>query len=94
MDNKISMKIVSMESGLLTYENIEMIRVKSKSHTLLIMKNFMPVIGELDGSIELVFENYTMLFENLKGYYMHKKNEFSLLVEKGDAVPVKMMEDE
>lgn len=94
MDELIKAKIVSMESGLLNYENIEMIRIKSKRHTLLIMKNFMPVIGELEGSVEFVFKEYTLLFENLKGYYMHKKNEFSLLVEKGNVEPIKMLEDE
>jgi hypothetical protein len=30
--------------------------------------------------------------ENLKGYYMHKKNAFSLLVEEGDTTPVEYKE--
>ena len=80
-------KIVSLLNGLQEFENLEMIRIKSNRHTLLIMKNFMPVIGELDGSIELVFSNDVIKMTNLKGYYMHKKNSFSLLVEEGDTTP-------
>ena len=85
-------KVVSLLNGLQEFENLEMIRVKSNRHTLLIMQNFMPVIGELDGSIELVFAKDILRMENLKGYYMHKKNVFSLLVEEGDTTPVEIEE--
>jgi hypothetical protein len=81
-------KVVSLLNGLQEFENLEMIRIKSNRHTLLIMKNFMPVIGELEGSVEFVFEKDIVKMENLKGYYMHKKNDFSLLVEEGDTTPV------
>jgi hypothetical protein len=57
------------------------------------MKNFMPVIGELDGSVEFVFAKDVIKMENLKGFYMHKKNIFSLLVEEGDASPVEYKEE-
>ena len=85
-------KVVSLLNGLQEFENLEMIRIKSNRHTLLIMKNFMPVIGELDGSVEFVFAKDVIKMDNLKGYYMHKKNVFSLLVEEGDATPVEYKE--
>lgn len=85
-------KVVSLLNGLQEFENLEMIRIKSNRHTLLIMKNFMPVIGELDGSVEFVFAKDVIKMEKLKGYYMHKKNTFSLLVEEGDATPVEYKE--
>jgi hypothetical protein len=86
-------KVVSLLNGLQEFENLEMIRIKSNRHTLLIMKNFMPVIGELDGSVEFVFAKDVITMENLKGFYMHKKNIFSLLVEEGDASPVEYKEE-
>lgn len=86
-------KVVSLLNGLQEFENLEMIRIKSNRHTLLIMKNFMPVIGELDGSVEFVFAKDVIKMENLKGFYMHKKNIFSLLVEEGDASPVEYKEE-
>lgn len=85
-------KVVSLLNGLQEFENLEMIRIKSNRHTLLIMKNFMPVIGELDGSVEFVFSKEIVRMSNLKGYYMHKKNAFSLLVEEGDTTPVDVKE--
>lgn len=94
MESKIKAKIVSMEKGLQEYEDVEMIRVKSEDHTLLILQNYMPLLGRLDGYIELVFENETLRFNNLHGYYMHKKNEFSLLVQEGDATPSTILEEE
>lgn len=85
-------KVVSLLNGLQEFENLEMIRIKSNRHTLLIMQNFMPVIGELEGSVEFIFAKDIIKMDNLKGYYMHKKNEFSLLVEEGDATPVEYKE--
>ncbi|MCI5620132.1 MAG: hypothetical protein MR355_00985 [Lachnospiraceae bacterium] len=90
---KIKAKIVSIQNGLQEFENVEMIRVVSEHHTLLIMQNYMPVIGELKGSVELVFEEYVLRFAGLKGFYMHKKNEFNLLVQEGDASPQKRQEE-
>ena len=85
-------KVVSLLNGLQEYDNLEMIRIKSDRHTLLIMQNFLPVIGELYGSVEFVFENNIIGMTGLKGYYLHKKNSFSLLVEDGDTTPVEIKE--
>ena len=94
MKSKIKAKIVCIEKGLQEFEDIEMIRVKSSDHTLLILKNYMPLLGRLDGYVELVFEDKTLRFNDLQGYYMHKKNEFSLLVQEGDATPSVVLEEE
>ncbi len=83
MSYKIKAKIVSLDEGLREYENIRMIRIKSKKHTLLIMEDFMPVIGELDGDVEIVYGEKSEAIRNVKGFYMHKKNEFSLIIKDG-----------
>lgn len=93
MNDKIKARVVSMEQGLQEFENLEMIRVKSRKHTLLIMKNYMPVIGELQGYVEFVFADHTIRMDNLKGYFMHKKNEFSLMVQEGDATPFEVPDE-
>lgn len=78
---KISAKVVDREMGMREFSNIRMIRVKSSTHTLLIMEDFMPVIGEIDKEVEFVLENETIKFEKVKGFYMHKKNQFYLLID-------------
>ena len=94
MERKIKAKIVSMENGLQEFEEIEMIRVKGENHSLLILQNYMPLLGRLDGYVDVVLENETLRIQDVQGYYMHKQNEFSLLVEKGDTTPVSFIEEE
>ena len=94
MERKIRAKIVSIENGLQEFEEIEMIRVKGENHSLLILQNYMPLLGRLDGYVDIVLENETLRIQDVQGYYMHKQNEFSLLVEKGDTTPVSFMEEE
>lgn len=87
-------KIVSIENGLQEYEDVEMIRVKSKHHNLLIMQHYMPVLGELDGYVDIVLKDHSVRFPKIKGNYMHKQDEFQLLVEKLEAQPVSMPRDD
>ena len=81
---KIQAEIVDRESGTQSYENIRMIRVISYNHNLLIMEDFLPVIGEVAGRVELVMDDKTISLNPIHGFYMHKKNRFSLLIENHD----------
>lgn len=83
MKYKIKAKVVSLTDGLKEYNDIRMIRIKSKHHTLLIMEDYMPVIGELEGSVEFVYNDKTEIVKDVKGYYMHKQNEFSCIIKDG-----------
>lgn len=78
---KINAKIVNREVGLTEYEGIRMIRIKSIDHNLLIMEDYMPVIGEITGYVEFVFKEKSIPYENVHGFYMHKQNEFYLLID-------------
>lgn len=93
---KISARIVDDENGLEEYENIRMIRVKSKGYNLLIMEDYMPIIGEITGMVEIIFDSDTIKYENIHGFYMHKKNRFSLMIEteKQKAVQTNDVEEE
>ena len=93
MEQKIKVKIVSLDNGLQEFEDVEMIRVKSAHHNLLIMQNYMPLLGELDGYVEVVYEDHSIRFENIRGYYMHKQNEFCLLVQEGNTDPIEVLEE-
>lgn len=89
---KISAEIVDREKGVESFDNIKMIRVKSYNHNLLIMEDFMPIIGEISGFVELVFDDKVVPYNPMYGFYMHKKNIFTLLIENHTGeipVPVK-----
>ena len=44
--------------------------------------------------MDLVLKDETLRIKDVQGYYMHKQNEFSLLVEEGDTTPISFIEEE
>ena len=75
---KIEVKILSIEKGLTQYDEVTIIRIKSKKYNISIMKDYLPVIGEIEGDIELEQKEKTIAFKNIIGYYMLKHNQFKL----------------
>ena len=45
-NNNIKVRIFDMEKGLSEYDDVKTIRIVSKDYNLLIMKDYMPIIGE------------------------------------------------
>lgn len=80
-EGKITVRICGRENGLEIYENVKFVRVVSRRYNLLIMADYLPVIGELDGFVFFRDGEREYRRENLKGYFMHKKNQFSLMLE-------------
>ena len=78
---KISVEVVDRKTGVQYFDNVRLVRLKSRDHNLLIMEDYMPVIGEVTGFVELVFADKTVEFNPIHGFYMHKQNKFSLLIE-------------
>ena len=60
-------------------DNVKVIRVKDEKYNLLIMKDYWPVIGEINGDVELDGESI-MSYENIKGFYMLSHNVFRLII--------------
>lgn len=76
----IKVKIFDLEHGLVEYDNIKFIRIISKDYNLLIMKDYMPILGEIDGSISFKNEETNVEFDPIKAYYVHSDNVFSLMI--------------
>lgn len=76
----MEVRVSSFENGLQVYSNIELIRVKSNKYNLLIMKGYMPVIGEIHGSISIKGEEQDITLDDIQGFFCHKHNVFSLLI--------------
>ena len=72
--------IISFENGFQMYHNVKMVRIKSKDHNLLIMVDYMPVLGELDGSLTIVSESQEVVMDNLKCFYVMKNNVLKVLI--------------
>ena len=84
MDNKIdkgiNVKILNINKGLIEYDDVKYIRIKSRFYNLMIMKDYLPIIGEIDGDIKFELINDTIRLNNIKGYFMNRQNNFKLFI--------------
>jgi hypothetical protein len=78
--------IVSFHNGFQIYHNIRVIRVLCKTYNLLIMADYMPLVGELDGKLVIVSDSEEVCFENMQGFYVMKDNVFKLIVKEDSHV--------
>ena len=84
MDNSgIKVRIFDMEHGLREYEDIKIIRIISKDYNLLIMKDYLPIIGEIEGSVDIKNDNVDLSFKDIKAFYMNRENVFNLMIKEG-----------
>lgn len=72
--------IYSIRDGLTEIEHVDFIRIKSRRYSLLIMEDYMPMLGELEGSLSIQAEGRLYEWPRLKGYYIHQKNLFRLMI--------------
>lgn len=80
-DKEIKVRIFDIEHGLVEYENVKTIKIVSKDYNLLIMKDYLSVIGEIVGSVEIKGEDVDLSFNGIKAFYMNSKNVFNLMIE-------------
>lgn len=70
--------VINFKDGFTVYHDIKMIRLKGKDINLLIMEDYMPTLGEIDGRVEIIgAEN--IILENVSGFFVIKNNVFKLL---------------
>jgi hypothetical protein len=77
---RIQAQISSFKSGLQTFEDLNIVRVRGKKARLLIMEDYMPVIGEIDGDLDLIGRESYHTLTNVKGFFCHEHNVFFLLL--------------
>ena len=73
-------RIFDLDTGLTEYEHIKVVRMISKEYNLLIMQDYLPIIGELEGSIDIKGEDINLSFPKIKAFYMNSNNVFNLMV--------------
>jgi len=79
MDKNLLVKILNIEDNPQIIENVKFVRIFSKKYNLLIMRDYLPIIGELEGNIEIIGTD-SIKYEGIKGYYINRNNEFSLII--------------
>ncbi len=77
----MKVRVFDMEHGLTEYDDIKTIRIVSKNYNLLIMKDYLSVIGEIVGSVDIKGGDVDLSFKQIKAFYMNSKNVFNLMIE-------------
>ena len=79
----IKVRVFDMDHGLREYEDIKIVRIISKDYNLLIMKDYLPIIGEIEGSVDIKNDKIDESFKNIKAFYMNSENVFNLMIKEG-----------
>ena len=82
MDGK-KVKVFDIRNGMRVYDNIKIIRIISKDYNLLIMKDYLPIIGEIEGSVDIKNDVVNESFKNINAFYMNSDNVFNLMIKEG-----------
>ena len=77
-------RIFDLKTGLTEYEHIKIVRIISKDYKLLIMQDYLPIIGEIEGSIDIKGEDVDLSFPKVEAFYMNSGNVFNLMIKEVD----------
>lgn len=78
----IHARVIDEEKGLRLITGVSVVRVRSKGYNLLIMEDYLPALGKVDGSVTFLTRDEEYHLDGVKGFYKHQHNEFTLLLEK------------
>ncbi|MGN0966004.1 MAG: hypothetical protein ACI4OP_00210 [Candidatus Coprovivens sp.] len=73
--------VYTFKDGIQTFNEVTAIRIKSKDYNLLILKDYLAIVGEIDGDIEIETVDGKTLYDKVKAYYLNNSNVFNLLIE-------------
>ena len=77
-------RIFDLDKGLTEYEHVKAVRMISKDYNLLIMEDYLPIIGEVDGIIDIKGDDLDISFPKIKAFYMNSNNVFNLMVKEDE----------
>lgn len=77
----MTVNVYTFKDGRQTINEVTAIRIKSKDYNLLILKDYLAIVGEIDGDIEIETVDGKTLYEKVKAYYLNNSNVFNLLIE-------------
>ena len=74
----MTVKMMGFKEGFTEFENVKVIRISGKNN-LVIMCDYMPILGEVNGLLEFVTTDNFYHYENMRGYYTNANNVFAFL---------------
>ena len=83
MNEHFKVRIFELNHGLREYDEVKLVRITSQDYNLLIMVDYLPLLGEFDGNIDIKGDDVDISFKNIKGFYMNSNNVFNLMINEG-----------
>lgn len=80
MNEHFKVRIFELNHGLVEYDEIKVVRITSEDYNLLIMVDYLPLLGEFNGDIDIKGNNTDISFKNIQGFYMNSNNVFNLMI--------------
>ena len=80
----IRVRVFDLNKGLVEYDNVKYIRITSQDYNLLIMEDYLSIIGEIEGSVDIKGESVDISYRDIRAFYMNSKNVFNLMIKEGN----------
>jgi hypothetical protein len=77
---RIQAQVSSFRDGLQVYGKVSIVRIRSREANLLIMEDYMPIIGEVDGAVDFIGKDFVHTLDGVRGFFCHDHNVFFLLL--------------
>ena len=74
-------KIFTLKKGLRKIEDVSAIRIKSKDYNLLILKDYVAIMGRIDGDFSIETNDGIIEYKNVDAYYVNSNNEFNVIID-------------
>ena len=77
----MTVRIFTLKNGLEEIKDVIAIRIKSNDYNLLILKDYLSIMGKIDGSFEIETKDEKKKYDSIKAYYMNHNNQFNIILE-------------
>lgn len=77
----ITARVIDYVNGIKVIQNVRAVRIQSKGYVLLIMEDYAPTLGKIDGKVVFLTDKDEIEYTNVEGFYKHQYNEFTILME-------------
>ena len=74
-------RIIDESAGLKVISDVRAVRIHSKGYVLLIMDDYAPTLGEVEGDVSLLSGDDEIVFRGIKGCYKQQNNIFTMIIE-------------
>ena len=75
------MKLRTIEKPLSNLEDVSAIRIKSKDYNLLILKDYIAIMGRITGEFSIEVNDDIIEYKNVDAYYVNSNNEFNVIID-------------